>query len=204
MTRIPYDDYAKDLLDELLSPGGESKPERKVSGEVRTIDMYFTPDRPRGETHLNTLGLLGEFAKSKSLFEIYRNPVEGDEILSCLSKLLDVMQQQRRQARRSKQRFNREQLAQLWILTPTVSDALLEQIGAKLKQEQWGEGIYWLAPALRSAIVVIHQLPKTPQTLWLRLLGRGRVQEEAIAELETLPHNNANREKALEVLQNLR
>jgi hypothetical protein len=40
---------------------------------------------------------------------------------------------------------------------------------------------------LRTAIVVIHQLPETSETLWLRLLGRGSVQEQALIELQALP-----------------
>ncbi len=30
--------------------------------------------------------------------------------------------------------------------------------------------IYFLPPALTTAIIVLHQLPETPETLWLRLL----------------------------------
>jgi flagellar biosynthesis/type III secretory pathway protein FliH len=53
---------------------------------------------------------------------------------------------------------------------------------------------------LRSAIVVIHQLPQTPETLWLRLLGRGKVQKQAIDELESLPPSHPYRASTLKVL----
>jgi len=55
----------------------------------------------------------------------------------------------------------------------------------------------------RSAIVVIHQLPKTPETLWLRILGRGRVQKAAIDELVALPIDNPWRENSLKLLYSL-
>lgn len=96
------------------------------------------------------------------------------------------------------------ELTRLWILTPTASDTLLQSFSARLETSDWGEGIYLLADALRSAFVVIHRLPRTPSTLWLRLLGRGRVQQQAIDELEALPPENLLRSRALELLVNLR
>jgi hypothetical protein len=36
------------------------------------------------------------------------------------------------------------------------------------------------------AIVAIHQLPKTLDPLWLRILGKGRVQKQAIDDLQLL------------------
>lgn len=56
---------------------------------------------------------------------------------------------------------------------------------------------------LRTAIVVIHQLPRTQETLWLRILGRGRVQRQAIDELEALSSNHPFRKATLELLYNL-
>jgi len=57
---------------------------------------------------------------------------------------------------------------------------------------------------LRTAIVVIHQLPKTPSTLWLRILGKKKVQEQAIDELSALPADNVWRETILSLFYQLR
>jgi flagellar biosynthesis/type III secretory pathway protein FliH len=65
-------------------------------------------------------------------------------------------------------------------------------------------GVYFLAPSLKTAIVAIHQLPRTPETLWVRVLGKGNVQKQAIAELKALPEDNPFRFNALELLYNLR
>jgi len=67
----------------------------------------------------------------------------------------------------------------------------------------WGEGVYFLTEGLGSAVVVIHQLPETPETLWVRLLGRGGTRERAIDELEALPPDNPFRSIALRSLYNL-
>ncbi|MDJ0554435.1 MAG: hypothetical protein QNJ68_08360, partial [Microcoleaceae cyanobacterium MO_207.B10] len=43
----------------------------------------------------------------------------------------------------------------------------------------------------------------TPETMWLRILGRGEVQSQAIDELEALPKDNPWRENALLLLSDL-
>jgi hypothetical protein len=48
------------------------------------------------------------------------------------------------------------------------------------------KGVYLLPESYRTRLVVIHQLPKTIDTMWLRLLGRGNVQKQAIREFTTL------------------
>lgn len=58
--------------------------------------------------------------------------------------------------------------------------------------------MYFLADALRTAIIAINQLPITEETLWLRLLGKGKTQENAINELIALPQDNPLRRNALE------
>jgi hypothetical protein len=40
---------------------------------------------------------------------------------------------------------------------------------------------------IKTRIIVIHRLEVTPDTLWLRLLGKGRVQRRAIEEFNRLP-----------------
>jgi hypothetical protein len=56
---------------------------------------------------------------------------------------------------------------------------------------------------LRTAIIAIHQLPAIPETLWLRMLGKGRVQQRAINELMALPVENPLRASSLGLLYNL-
>ncbi len=46
----------------------------------------------------------------------------------------------------------------------------------------------------------IDQLPTTLDTLWLRLLGRDQVQQQAIADLLALPSGDPNRERVLQLL----
>jgi hypothetical protein len=202
MTRFIYDQFAKDYLSELLSPIGAVIPSRDVASEVREIDVYFTPSTPTSD-YVENLGLLGKMATTAALFEPFRNPVTVSEVRSCLSKLLDVTAELERRARRENIRCEEAELPKLWILTPTASETLLNGFNAAPAQQNWPRGIYFFGEYLRTAIVVIHQLPETEETLWLRILGRGRVQERAIAQLSALSVDNPVRSVTLELLYQL-
>ena len=90
------------------------------------------------------------------------------------------------------------------ILSPTASEDFLEGFNTEPNVENWLPGIYFLGDSLRTAVVVIHQLPVIPETLWLRLLGKGRVQQRAIEEVKALDVNNPLRSKAIDLLANLK
>jgi len=202
MTRFIHDRFAKDLLTELLSPIGTVNIGHDVTAEVREIDVYFMPMTVIPE-YSATLGLLGKMAETAAIFEPFRNPVTVGEVISCMSKLWDLRGELERQARRENTRYDDAKLPTLWILTPTASKALLEGFGAIPKPENWMEGIYFLPRHLKSAIVVIHQLPETPETMWLRILGKGKVQQRAIGQLSSLATDDPLRTIALELLYQL-
>jgi predicted transposase/invertase (TIGR01784 family) len=81
-------------------------------------------------------------------------------------------------------------------LSPTWSQAQQSNFRV-VEKVTWGQGIYFLADPDRTAVVAIHQLPKTLDTLWLRLLGRGQVQANAVAELLALPIDHPYRQETL-------
>ncbi|MEH2418942.1 hypothetical protein [Nostoc sp.] len=201
MTRFIHDQFAKDYLEQLLTPYGEVQASRRVAGEVRQIDVYFIP-KPQPSNIPETLGLLGQLVTTPSLLEPFRNAASAIEICDCLLKLLEVRGDLQRQANRNKTRILESDLPKLWILTPTASAQLLSGFGASPKND-YLPGIYFMAEYLRTAIVAIHQLPSISETLWLRIIGRGNVQKQAIDELEALTPDNPFRKAALELLYNL-
>ncbi len=109
----------------------------------------------------------------------------------------------RREAKSTKTKLQESEIPKLWVLTPTVSETRLSSFGT-IQKEGWLSGVHFLPDALRTAIVAIHQLPQTPETLWLRLLGRGSVQSQAIIELQALPLNHPYQKATLELVYNLR
>lgn len=114
-------------------------------------------------------------------------------------KLFETQANVQRQAKRDNSQISEDLLPHLWILTPTASEAFLNQFGAA-PDPNWGRGIYFLPDAFRSAIVAIHQLPKTSETLWLRLLGRDRIQQQAIEEVLALSVDDPLRSQILNLL----
>jgi hypothetical protein len=201
MTRFIHDQFAKDYLEELLKPFGEVQAASQVAGEIREIDVLFTPF-PTQTTNVELLGLLGKLATTPAIFEPFRNPASTEEICDCLLKSLEVRGALRRAAKREQTNKTKIEIPKLWILTPTASKNIISGFSETTKPDSL-PGIYYLAKSLHAAIVVIHQLPQTQETLCLRLLGRGTVQKRAIDELAALPLNQPYVKITLELLYNL-
>ncbi len=202
MTKFPYDEFAKGFLEALLSPFGQVDPAYKIAAEVREVDVYFIPsDRNLDYTDL---GLLGKCTTTPAVIEPFRNSVSVPQIRACMSKLYDLHADIYRAAKRDKQLEPKDDvLPTLWILTPTLSDNILISLGATLDADR-GEGVYLLPSAQKTGIVVIHRLPRTPETLWFRILGKEGVQRRAIEEVAQLPNGHPYRQNTLELLGNLK
>jgi Domain of unknown function (DUF4351) len=203
MTRFPHDEFAKGFLESLLSPFGEVQTSFKISSEVREVDVYFQPDR--SIQLIPELGLLGKIAKNNFVVEPFRNPPTIFQIRACMGKLFDLHANLIREAKRTKQpEPDNADLPMLWILAPTLSKSILAEYAATLKTELSATGVYLFPPGFKTGIIVIHQLPETPETLWFRLLGKKTVQSNAIAEVAALEPSHPCRQDALSCLGNLR
>ncbi len=189
MTRFIHDQFAKQYLTELLTPYGQVETSKDITAEVRQIDVLFIPS-PQPAQSLETLGLLGRMSTNYDIFEPFRNPVSKSEIRSCMGKLFDVRADLERQAKRNDTRIDETELPQLWIFTPTASAEILENCNGTLDETIWGKGIYFVPKLFKTVIVMIHQLPSTPETLFLRVLGKGKVQRQAVEELEAVANNS--------------
>ena len=148
--------------------------------------------------------MLGRLADKTALFEPYRNAVKISEIRGCMKKVFYLISEVERENKRDNIATVEDELPKVWILTPTASIAILNSFNAIPDEENWGKGVYFLGESVKTAIVVIHQLPRISETLWLRLLGKGNVQKQAIAELQALPPNNPLRAKAIDAVLSLR
>ena len=138
-----------------------------------------------------------------AIFEPFRNAVSKSETRSCIGKLFDIHADLERQAKRNNTRINEAELAQLWIFTPTVSSEILEIFHGTLDETNWGKGIYFLPKGFKTVVVAIHQLPSTPETLFLRVLGKGKVQRQAVEELEALANNSPFLSDIIQLVHNL-
>ncbi len=198
MSQFPHDDFVKEYLPELIKDYGVANSGSKIASQTKEIDVFFQPNK-KVNKEFNQLGLLRKLLDTTCLFEVYRNSVYTHQIIECLGKLADVKTSI---ARKNKKKNKEQEEINLWILTPTLSEKILSYFEAK-KRDDWEDGIYFLAPALSTGIIVIHQLPVNEDTLWLRMLGKGKVQEKAIEELNALPNDNPYRNSVLELVSNL-
>ncbi|WP_313943705.1 MULTISPECIES: hypothetical protein [Calothrix] len=167
------------------------------------VDILFSASSTP-QANQQSLGLLGRIAVGTSLLEPFRNQPTKTEVRNCLLKVFTVMADSQRKAKREDASLPEDNLARLWILAPSASESLLNSFGAKLELENWTTGVYFLANSLRTAIVAINQLPVTSETLWLRLLGKGETQRQAVSELLALPDNNVVRQNTLKLITNWR
>ena len=159
---------------------------QQISSEVRYADVYFTPRSNLAPTD-DDLRLLANLAANSIVLEPFRNSVKIPQIRACMSKLFDFHQALGKEAKKDRQpEFSEDNLPMLWILTPTLSIPILEGFGTTLELDEWSEGVYFMPAHFKTGIIVIHQLPKTPATLWIRLLGKGGTQAQAIKEVEPL------------------
>lgn len=201
MTQFPHDEFAKELLSELCQDYGQAVSSADVKSERRQIDFLFIPIK-QVPTSSDTLGLLGKMLQSISLLEVYRNPVKPKQIRECLNKLFDMEQKLVRETKKTNKQLDSTQPVRLWLITPTISETILNLFGA-FKKGNWSDGVYFLPEGLNTAIIAVHQLPYERETLWLRILGRGKVQTSAVEELKNLPNQYFHRDNVLELVYGL-
>ena len=203
MTRQPHDQFAKQYLAELLAPLGQVETSREVSGEVRQVDVSFIP-APQPAADSQILGLLGQMVSSLCLLEPFRNQPSKTEIRNCILKLFSVHSEMQRRARREDEELPETDLPHLWVIATSASLPLLDSFGFKLDLDNWLTGVYFLGTSLKTSVVVINQLPQIPETLWLRILGKGTTQRQAIEELIALPPGHPLRRNVLELVSTWR
>jgi hypothetical protein len=194
MTTKPFDQFNKSLFQELLSSCGQVIPNFAVLGEERAIDIYFAP-HPNSHPDPAELGVLASIAQQPALLEPFRSGLTDEDIETCLMKLFMV----NAQLRNKNTNIPSNIPPYLWIIAAEVSDRILTDFSGIIGPEL-GEGFYKLTTGLKTTIIAVEELPITPETLWLRLMGKGRTQDDAIADLLMLPESDAKRSNALNLL----
>jgi Domain of unknown function (DUF4351) len=198
MSQFPHDRFNKNLFELRLAPFGEINTQRPLDPETTFIDIYFVPRLAiPPEPSLNLLSqCIGEQAVA---FEPYRNPVEIDKIQDCIVKSLQIQK-----ANCPEPDPQASLKPRMWIITPTLAKPKLAKFGAVEASETGLTGMYLLPEALQTGIIIVHQLPVIPETLWFRLMGNGAVQQAAMAEVAALPTGHPERENTLNLLVSYR
>lgn len=188
-----HDQFAKNILREALSRACAADTEVEVLADTQRIDVYSVPD-PAREAERASMGLLGELSVEHSLFEHFRGTPGFRDIRPCLRKQLTWHHELERRARAAAGSSPAEaspdvQAAQdvpfpaLVAFSPGRPETVLEAYGCKPVRP----GVYHAVPGLMMRVVVLAELPRTRDTLLVRLLGAGRLLREALADLAALP-----------------
>ncbi|MGK7904367.1 MAG: hypothetical protein AB4352_23730 [Hormoscilla sp.] len=197
MTRTPHDSFAKDLLEAILKPLGSFQAPLEVRDEARQIDAWFVPADSSASERAK-LGLLGAIASTECLLEPVHAQLSPMEIHKCMGRQYILFALREREARREKRTLTQDDFPFLWILGTTVSAEITSDLYSK---KGWPEGVYFSSKVFKVAIVAINQLPVNPETLWLRMLGKGSVQRRAFDEVKGLPSEESFGKKILDVVQ---
>jgi hypothetical protein len=189
----PFDQLHKALLAAFLGRLGRVDSEREVPSQLQYIDTEFEPDERAA--HGATLGWLGRMAAAGTcLIECFSEPPGIEEVGACVRKQLVVHQERQLAARRGK--HGRTPMPRLWIVTAGRPEAALHAYHAQ-PMSDWPAGFWHTRPAARMHVVIVRELPELPETLLLRLLGRGPTLDQALRELERLAPDTLERRPAL-------
>jgi hypothetical protein len=134
-------------------------------------------------------------AQQPALLEPFRSGLADEDIETCIMKLFMV----NAELRRTNPNIPSSDPPYLWILAAEVSNRILTDFSGII-DPQLGEGFYQLTKGLKTTIIAIAELPTTPETLWLRLMGKCRTQDDVIADLLLLPATDPKRSSALDLL----
>jgi hypothetical protein len=199
MTREPHDSLVKVFLPAWLSGAvGVATPGRAIASETREGDVTFVPGADPAPDRLAALGLLGQIARMPRLFEAYWKPVTPVQVEESVAKLLEL-----RRAARAGQAPQAVAAPELCLTTPTLSEGLRRRLQLRRRAGDL-PGVERLPAVTPGVIIVVHRLPAVPETLWFRLLGSGRVQREALAEVGALASTHPFREGTMAAISRYR
>ena len=173
-----FDQFAKDLLDLLLSAHGRVELEFEVPAlRSQRADVLFEPD-PAHDAGRRTLGLLGRITATCCLLEPFHEAPDVAQVTGCLRKLLNH--------RHARSLDHRPAAERTWLLCAGAPHRALREFAAR-PMPGWPRGFHDLGDALPLSIVVLAGLDETPDTLALRLLGAGATMRCALVDLRAMP-----------------
>jgi hypothetical protein len=195
--RHPFDQIGKKILHEALTPAGAVDTQLEVpAADAQAVDTWFEPAAER-EAERQRAGLLGRMAGQPTLFEPFHDPPSIDDVRDCRRKQLTLDHARVLEAR--KRAEPRPPFPQLWVLSTGRPESVLVGFGLRA-MAGWPAGFYQRHEADAVGMVVLRELPRTRDTLLLRLMGTGAVLQEALAELGRLPKDAWERQVAMPAL----
>ena len=198
--RFRHDQLAKQLVSALLRAFGETTTSVEVLADAQQIDIWHLP--AEGAPDRSRLGLLGRMTASACLLEAYHEPPDDDELRACLRKQLAFHHARQHKVRGAAGDRPVVALATCWIVS-SGRPAALSAFGF-VRAVGWPRGVYDAPSWLGLKLAVLTELPRSRDTLLVRLLGRGAVLRGALREVLALEPGSWERSAVLPVFARLR
>ncbi|MCG8420646.1 MAG: hypothetical protein MJE77_22230 [Proteobacteria bacterium] len=185
--RNRFDQLAKAILGALLRPVAPVETGREIPGQVQIADLWVEPD---GEEHaevLERLGVLGRMiGLGPCLIEPFSQAPRVKDIRSCIRKQYTLDHHLVREADREDR--PEPEFPILYVISSGKPETIIDKMEL-CKIDGWPVGFWQGREFDAFYLVVARLLPETPDTLFLRLLGRGITFREAVRELVTDPEH---------------
>jgi hypothetical protein len=183
----PFDQFGKSLAGRFMELWARLELECEVQHAAQSVDMAFEPDGRVPEGELG--GWLGRIAlEGPGVLECFSRTVRADEVEACIYKRDGLYQTRAQRARQAGQ--PRPARPHLWIMSPGRPRAVMRRYAAEA-MVGWPPGFWSLQRGLGLSVVVLSELPEEPDTLVLRLLGRGATLRQAVLECAKLARGSA-------------
>jgi hypothetical protein len=183
----PYDQCFKSVMNRRLERRARVALERAVHVPPQRIDVTYEPLSPAPALGLE-LGILGRMmALGSGMLEYFAQCPSPDAVEECLRKRLNYAHERVLAAQGSGDAVPARPW--LWILSAGQPREALKACGAE-PLVGWPAGFWQSKWDAWTRIVVLSELPESPDTLLLRVFGRGRTLARAMTELNALPEDD--------------
>ncbi len=190
-----FDQLTKAILTAALGSLTRLETNREIRGHVLEADVWVEPD-PAHESELRELGLLGRMAAhGPCLIEPYSGVPRASEIHACILKQYSLNHAGRRDAKAQGEPM--PPFPRLWVIATGSPESVIRDMELRPMPE-WPAGVYCGRPFDPVHLIVVRQLPKTEETLLVRLLGRGTPFHQAVRELAEAPAKMPHLAKVVE------
>jgi hypothetical protein len=185
MDRTPFDVFAKDLAADALSPAGRAETDVRLAPDPQFADVCFEPTAPSPPPSRELLHRLT--SEGPTMLEFARQAPDVLEVGTWLAKQLAWWRRFAADARSDK-RPPPKAPPYFWGLSAgKPNEAMAAFRHEPMDVRVWPSGCYAAPPGGRFRLVVISELPRTPDTLLVRLMGAGVTFREALEDFDALP-----------------
>jgi hypothetical protein len=193
-----FDCYTKSFLQDMLGPTGKVETQHEIRAtDSQWADVWYEPDA--AQAHLRErMGWLGKMCAEACTFEPFGRSPEDEQVRACLRKLFTKHHQRIREA--IKKKAPTPPLPRQWTIAPSLPPRTAATFALR-RPKGWPKGISFGPDGYGLGWVSLRDLPRTRQTLLLRLMGgSGPVFRNALEDLENLPGDAWERPHAKEML----